>query len=326
MDIESLFVTGGTGFFGKALLKTWTQRFVARQAVPRVTVLTRNPDAFLASQPQYRNQSWLDFVIGDICDVVSLPANRRYSHVLHAAADSTMGPHVKPLDRFDQIVAGTRNILDYARACGAQRFLLASSGGVYGPQPQQMNALKEDYNGIPDPLNAKNAYSIGKRAAEHLCALYAETYNLEVIIARCFSFIGEDLPLVAHFAIGNFIHDALWSDEITVRGDGTPLRSYMAQDDLARWLEVLLVRGLNQRAYNVGSSETISLLDLAYLVRDVIAPGKPVRLLAESDPNNGVRNRYIPDISRARKELGLSLNVSLVDAIKRTAEVAKNAQ
>lgn len=326
MNIESLFLTGGTGFFGKALLKTWTQRFVAGQGVPHVTVLTRNPDAFLASQPQYRGQPWLEFVAGDICNATSLPADRRYSHVLHAATDSTMGPRIKPLDRFDQIVAGTRNILDYARVSGAQRFLFTSSGGVYGPQPQHMSALTEDYNGIPDPLDAKSAYSIGKRAAEHICALYAETYNLEIVIARCFAFIGEDLPLDAHFAIGNFIHDALWEDEITVRGDGTPLRSYMAQEDLARWLEILLQRGANHRAYNVGSNEPISLLNLATLVRDVVAPCKPVHVLAECDPNNSVRNCYIPDISRARHELGLSVSVSLADAIKRTAEVAKHAR
>lgn len=319
-------MTGGTGFFGKALLKAWMRRSIARQWVPHVTVLSRNPDLFLASHPQYRDLTWLDFATGDISNAASLPVGRMFSHVLHAATDSTMGPHIKPLDRFDQIVAGTRNLLNYACTCGAQRLLLTSSGGVYGPQPQQMNALPEDYNGIPDPLDAKNAYSIGKRAAEHICALYAESCNLEVVIARCFSFIGEDLPLDVHFAIGNFIHDALWRDEIIIRGDGAPVRSYMAQEDLASWLEILLERGSNKRAYNVGSNEAISLLNLANLVRDVLAPGKSVRVLCESDPNNGVRNCYVPDTTRAREELGLRVTVPLADAIRRTAEVAKRAQ
>ena len=159
-----------------------------------------------------------------------------FTHVLHAAADSTLGPQRSPLQRYDQIVDGTRNLLDFAVACGVQRFLLTSSGGVYGPQPEDMAKIPEDWLGMPDPLNPANAYGVGKRAAEHLCALYHATHGIDTVIARCFAFVGEDLPLDVHFAIGNFIRDALWAEEIIVGGDGTPLRSYLDQRDLAQWL------------------------------------------------------------------------------------------
>jgi UDP-glucuronate decarboxylase len=72
---------------------------------------------------------------------------------------------------------------------------------------------------MADPVIASNAYRIGKRAAEHLWALYAEKYGLEIIIARCFEFVGRDLPLNVYFVMNNFIRDALWANEITVRGD-----------------------------------------------------------------------------------------------------------
>ena len=119
---------------------------------------------------------------------------------------------------------------------GIRRFLLTSSGGVYGPQPPDMKYMPESHNGMPDPLNPAHAYSVAKRCAEHLCALYRDQHGLEPVIARCFAFVGRDLPLDVHFAIGNFIRDALYSREIVVSGDGSAIRSYMDQRDLAAWL------------------------------------------------------------------------------------------
>ena len=105
------------------------------------------------------------------------------------------------MQRYDQIVEGTRNVLDFAISCNARRFLLISSGGVYGPQPAELEQIPEDYHAMSDPLDSGNVYSVAKSASEHLCALYNETYGLHTVIARCFPFVGKDLPLDAHFAI-----------------------------------------------------------------------------------------------------------------------------
>ena len=311
-----LLLTGGTGFFGRALLRTWLDAFETGGAVPTVTILSRSPTSFVDRYPEFSNLPWLRFQVGDIGKPSTLPWNDSFSHILHAAADSTLGPQLAPLQRFHQIVAGTRNLLEYAVACGARRFLLTSSGGVYGPQLPAMERIPEDYLGMPDPLNPANAYSVAKRAAEHLCALYQEAHDLEVVIARCFAFVGPDLPLDAHFAIGNFIRDALHGDSIQVSGDGTPLRTYLDQEDLAHWLLTLLERGQPGAAYNVGSDEVVSIAELAHRVRDLLAPGKPVEIRGQSGDMQG-RHRYVPDIRKARAELGLAVRIPLTDAIRR---------
>lgn len=258
---------------------------------------------------------WLRLARGDICDADTLPWSMSFTHVLHAAADSTAGPLQSPQQRFDQIVSGTRNMLDLALACGARRFLLTSSGGVYGSQPSGMEQIPEDCHTLPDPLNAGNAYSIGKRMAEHLCALYMQAHDLPIVVARCFAFVGQDLPLNVHFAIGNFIRDALQAESITVQGDGSPLRSYLDQRDLAQWLLTMLFQGQPGQAYNVGSDQVTGIRELAHTVRDLIAPHKQVNVIGAPSQTPS-RNRYIPNITKARDELGLKVTISLVDAIR----------
>lgn len=318
-----LFLTGGTGFFGKALLRHWAEMERKGLAPADVTLLSRDPDRFAEQHPSLVAHRWLRLVKGDICDPDSLPHGQAFTHVLHAATDSTTGPQLTPQQRFDQIVNGTRHVLDLAVACGASRFLLTSSGGVYGAQLPDMEQIPEHCHTLPDPLNPAQAYSIGKRMAEHLCALYMQAHGLPIVVARCFAFVGPDLPLDVHFAIGNFIRDALQADVITVQGDGSPVRSYLDQRDLAQWLLAMLERGRAGQAYNLGSDQEITVAALAHLVRDTLAPSKPVRI--EKLHLSGQRSRYVPSVAKARLELGLDISVPLEVAIRDTA-AAHNRQ
>ena len=308
-----ILITGGTGFFGTALLRHLQS---LGEEAPLVTVLSRDPDRF---SNKYSDLARLvKWVRGDVFVPNSLPLGGQYSHILHGATDSTLGPKMSPLDRYSQIVEGTRNILEYAVLSGAKRFLLTSSGGVYGPQPHNMKFILEDYNSMPDPLEANHSYSVAKRCAEHLCSLYRDLHGIDTVVARCFAFAGRDLPLDAHFAIGNFVRDALKGPEIYVAGDGTPIRSYMDQRDLSRWLFTLLSCGDAGQAYNVGSDIPITIAELAKKVRDIISPSKPV-LIAQSSSDNNFRNRYVPSISKAHNRHGLSMTYTLEEAIKSMA-------
>ena len=310
-----LLVTGGTGFFGRALLRRWMDNEKYGTSLPEVTVLTRSPESFLGCYPEFFGKEWLSFHKGNVLDYASLPHNKTFTHILHGATESTIGPSLQAFQRYDEIVNGTRNILDYAVTNNIKRVLLTSSGGVYGPQPETLGEIPESYWGIPDPLDPMSAYSMAKRASEHLCCLYNDRYGVETVVARCFAFVGPDLPLKAHFAIGNFIHDALYNQQINIAGDGTPVRSYMNQTDLARWLLCILDKGVPGNAYNVGSDQAISISDLAHLVRDILSPNKSVVFKNTASTFKG-RNIYIPDISAARNDLHLQITISLRESIE----------
>ncbi|MGF0236723.1 NAD-dependent epimerase/dehydratase family protein [Rhodococcus sp. IEGM1300] len=311
-----LLLTGGTGFFGRWLMALLND-FNGQGAAITVTVTSRNPARFLAAQPQYRACDWVNWFTGDIRDLVDLPG-RGPDFILHAAADTSAEANAHPLELFNTLVDGTRRVFELAARSGTSRVLLTGSGAQYGSLPFS-TGVDESYSGACVSNTAASAYAEGKRAQETLGALYADQHGIDVVLTRCFAFAGPGLPLDGHFAIGNFVRDALYGDEIVLKSSGQAIRSYLYGADLAVWLLTLLVRGESCVAYNVGSDQAISIADLARRVVARIAPQKSVQILGCSD--DAGRSFYVPDISRA-KELGLDVWTSLDASIDSMAKWA----
>jgi nucleoside-diphosphate-sugar epimerase len=312
-----LFLTGGTGFLGCWLLETLLWANARFDLGASAVVLTRNPDAFAGRAPHLATHSAVRLQRGDAQSLA--PDGTAFSHIIHAGAD-TAAP-VTAQDRlrvFDSIVEGTRRVLELARASRATKFLLTSSGAVYGPQPPDLSHISEEYHGAPDPLQSATAGAEAKRAAETLCGLYADD-RLKPTIARCFSFVGPYMPIDAHLAVGNFIRDGVNGGPIRVRGDGTPVRSYMYASDLAVWLWAILLRGAALRPYNVGSESAITIAELAREIAPRWSPPVRVEIMGEPSESRG-RDRYVPSTARARTELGLNVTVDFDHALDRTVE------
>lgn len=310
-----VFVTGGTGFFGRWMLESFLRANDELGLRAEVVVLTRDPGAFAAAAPHIATHSGVSLHRGDVASF-EFPAIE-CSHVLHMATETALDGSASA--SFRTAVGGTSRVLDFAATHGVRKLMITSSGAVYGPQPPEVERIAEDYLGAPRPEDATAGYGHGKRAAEYLCSVAAAEASFEVKIARCFAFVGPLLPLDANFAIGNFIRDALAGVPIRVTGDGTARRSYLYAADLAVWLWTILFRGEPGRPYNVGSEEDLSIADLASLVAAALRPGIPV-LLGETAGLAGPPRRYVPSTTRARAELGLRSYFDLLDAVGRTGD------
>jgi dTDP-glucose 4,6-dehydratase len=309
-----LLVTGGTGFFGRWLLESLRHANRAAGLGASAVVLSRDPRAFDAAAPHLARDPAIELVAGDV-RTFRLPEGP-LDFVLHGAATSDARAYADaPVAMIDTIVEGTRRAIDAALERGAKRMLFVSSGAVYGAQPPDLERVPETFTGAPELLDRGAVYGHAKRMAEHLCAHVAAQGALEIPIARCFAFVGPHLPLDAHFAIGNFLRDALAGGAVRVSGDGTPFRSYLYASDLACWLLTLLARGRSARAYNVGSGEGLTIGDLARRVARRV--GAPV-VLAGAPVLGAPAARYVPDVSRVEVELGLRVRVALEDALDRT--------
>ncbi|MGE8325399.1 NAD-dependent epimerase/dehydratase family protein [Pseudomonas urmiensis] len=314
---KHLLVTGGTGFFGRWLLALVNQLNRGGADI-EVTLVSRDPETFLSAMPGYRGCAWLHWQVTDIRRLSTLPG-RPAQLIVHAAADTSAAAHARPLELFETITEGARRVFDLAVHSGCERVLITGSGAQYGDLPCD-SGVPEQHAGACASNQASSAYGEGKRAQETLAALYAQAHGLPVVMTRCFAFAGPGLPLDAHFAIGNFVRDALFSDEIVLQSSGEAVRSYLHGADLAAWLLLLLVRGEPGQAYNVGSDQPVTIAELAARVIARIAPHKPLRIMGR--PVEGAaRSFYVPDTRRAR-ELGLQAWTSLdgcIDSMARWA-------
>ena len=171
----------------------------------------------------------------------------------------------------------------------------------------------------PDTMRLASAYGEGKRVCEALGTYLVDGSAFEVVSARCFAFLGAGLPLSGHFAIGNFIRDALENCDLHLNSTGKSQRSYLYGADLAVWLMTLLLNGRAGAAYNVGSDRELDVLSAARRVRDTLKPELSVRIAENAST---AASFYVPDIERARSELGLDVWTDLELAIRRTAQDA----
>ena len=311
-----IFMTGGTGFFGKSFIEF----FIRNEFEINLTILTRNPDKFVKSNPELAKDILL--IKGNILE----PPKKHgvgYDYVIHAAAPVT-GAEGKDnaLTIFDDIVTGMRNVLEFSNINSVKKLLNISSGAVYGKQTFNLPAFKEDYLGSPDTSNPLSAYGEGKRVAELLCSINSASHKLEYSNARCFSFVGKYLPLDSHFAIGNFIRNGLRNEDIIIKGDGTAIRTYMFTDDLILWLLTVMVYGKNAESYNIGSDVCYSIKDVANHVAKLFPNS---RVVIEKKLEGGLSSsRYIPSINKIKDEFELEVEFDLDVSILKTVNYLKN--
>lgn len=309
---KAIFITGGTGFIGKWILETLCYLNTKHDLSLSVTVLSRNPAQFLRDYPQFEG---VQFIYGDIRSF-DFPDDQ-FDYIIHAATEASATLNVEaPLLMCDVICDGTRRVLEMASRNKNCKLLFLSSGAVYGIMPSQDSAFSEDFGGAPNPLLPGSAYGEAKRIAEMYCATYAREGKIQACIARCFAFVGPYLSLDTHFAIGNFIGNGLKKEPIIIHGDGMPLRSYLYTSDLVIWLLTILINGKNGEAYNVGSDEPVSIKQLAKTVADFF-PDLEIKVLNQTRKTDRNQN-YIPDITKSKTELGLSVSITLKEAIEKT--------
>jgi nucleoside-diphosphate-sugar epimerase len=305
---KSIFITGGTGFFGWWILKLIDSLNIEGYAIS-VTLLSRNPHFFLNNNPHYRNQNWISWIEGDVTSYSF--TTQQFDFFIHGAADTRPGANSVASSIFENIVLGTKRVMEHARVSGVERILVISSGAVYGEVPRDINFITEEVNTSPITNETANAYGEAKRGAEILAFCRGKEANIEIVVVRCFAFTGFGIG--PHLVLSQLINQAMHDPEIVIKGSGHARRSFLHGQDLSIWLLKLLISGKGGEVYNVGSDEAYSIKEIGELIKNEIAPSKSVIILGSQEKE--FRLNYIPSIEKA-KSLGLKVWIPLKEAIK----------
>ncbi|MBE2997224.1 GDP-mannose 4,6-dehydratase [Nocardiopsis sp. HNM0947] len=303
MSGSRVIVTGGAGFIGSHLCERLVADGYEVLCADNLSTGDRENLECLENEPKFH------FLEHDMVRV--LQVSGEVDAILHLASPASPVDYLRlPLQTLEVGSVGTRNALDLAYRTGA-RFLLASTSEVYGDP--QVHPQHEGYVGHVSPTGPRSVYDEAKRFSEALTMAYRRERGVATSIVRIFNTYGPRMRPYDGRAVPTFVRQSLERAPLTVAGDGTQTRSLCYVDDLVEGIARMLHRG-GTGPVNLGNPEEITVLDLARRVRDVCGSDSPVDFIDRSvnDPS-----RRVPDITRARRQLGWEPEVMLEDGLER---------
>jgi len=314
---KPLVITGASGFVGTWLTLSWVAARKKLNGRGQLLITSRNPQSLLPLINVIDSRSPVIALSSDIRNL-HIPSEFRNGNLIHAATPASAALNASdPASMLEIIIEGQDRVIVEAVRMN-NRLLFLSSGAVYGRQPLDLSHLPETWEGAPQIGDSNSAYHEGKRVAELMGNIAATKQGLHFVSARLFAFIAPFLPLGTHFAAGNFIRDALSSNQIEIQSGGGSVRSYLYATDLCSSLWALLARGETTTAYNVGSEHEVSIKNLALEVAS--CTNRNVEVVVRGVDNSENVNRYVPSIAKMEVELGWKVNVLLQDSLFRTIQ------
>jgi len=319
--MSNVVVTGGYGFIGSHLVTALLDRGDS------VTVFdfaknTRDTSMDFDVHPKFR------FVQGDVTDLAALEQalTPGVDTVFHLAAVVGVKNYLQePLRVLDVNVIGTRNVLELSHRHGT-RVVFASTSEVFGKNPNPPFA-EDDDRVLGSTRTARWSYSTSKAMAEHLVFAMHSAHGLPVTVVRYFNVYGpRQAPI---FVVSQSIHRVLNGRAPLLYDSGDQTRCFTYVDDaVAGTLLAADSDAAIGEAFNIGSMTETSMrgvVDLAIKIAsvDAVSEAEVVDTAAQFGGRYEDIPRRIPDSTKAQRELGWRLQITVEEGIRRTVEWAR---
>ena len=275
-----VLITGATGLIGSCMVDALLLLNGARGTEIEVYAAGRSASGMRARFGAAADDPRFHYVPYDATGPLALDFEA--DHVVHAATSAhPLAYATDPVGILKANVIGTMNLLEALRSWGHGRFLLLSSGEIYGENPTLPEGFSEADTGASDTMRPRACYPEGKRAAETLCASYAAQYGVNALVARLCHVYGPTFTASNSRADAQFLRNALNGRDIVMKSAGSQVRSWCYVADAVCALLTLLLRGEAGQAYNVANRHaTASIREYAQTLADIAG----VKLVFELPP------------------------------------------
>lgn len=324
LEGRTILITGAGGFISYYLVTSLLLRNDIYSSNIRVIGLVRSYDRARAKYGDLMDREDLTIIEQDVCD--SFTAVGCVDYIIHAASQASNWHFENdPVGTIKANLSGTINALELARECGATT-LIVSSLKTYGTVTDGSHELLEESQGYVDPDSYKNCYAMGKRAAETLAASYSKQYDMDVKIVRP-SYIYGAASLDDDRVWAQFIANVVRGENILLKSNGAPYRSFCYVTDTARAIFRVLLEGENMQPYNISSR--IGDITIRGFARKAVEafPDKGLTLSFanpedEAEPEVDY-SRQTPEIMNSDRleSLGWEAHVDITEGIKRAVAI-----
>jgi len=306
---KRIFVTGGAGFIATTLARVLVDanEVVALDNLHRDALSATD----LAEHPNF------SFHQADVLDADAvLELSHGATHIVHCAAiagvDTVLESPVRTM-RVNMI--GTYNVLEAALATKdtLERLVDFSTSEVFGTHAY--NVAEGHVSTIGSVGEARWTYAVSKLAGEHMAHAYHDELGIPTVTVRPFNVYGPGQ--IGGGAIRAFIEAALAGRDLTIHGDGAQIRAWCYVDDMVEALLLCLERpeAVGQ-SFNVGNPRSaVTIFDLAQRIKRLT--GCPGEIVFQPLHYTDVELR-IPNVAKAREQLGFEAKVELDDGLERT--------
>lgn len=300
---KKILVTGGAGFIGSNFCNINREKFD----------IVALDNLFLGDPANLYPE--IKFIQGNACNQSDLEkCGDQFDAVLHLAGTSSA-----PMFAGENYVEGYLNstesflrTIEFARKCGAKRFLYASTSSIYGNQELPLSEEK--------PVFPTNHYSVSKLFYENACTAYFQNYSeMETIGFRFMSVYGPNEEAKGEFAnlISQFIWDFSRGNSPLIYGDGTQTRDFTNVADIVQGITRAIESReiLGSTVFNIGRGEGTSLNDMIKVIKKYLKTDLEAKYIPNPVKENYIQAQHA-DISRISRVLGFTPTVSLDEGIR----------
>ena len=265
---RSVMLSGATGLIGSFLIDVILWKNSADNLDCTVYALGRNEERAKKRFSKYSECPQLVFSRYDVKEPFVRDDLGKVDFVLHLASNThPLQYSTDPIGTITTNIIGLQNMLEFASAHDATRFVFASSNEIYGENRGDVELFDENYCGYINCNTMRAGYPESKRCGEALCQAYRSQKGIDVVIARFTRSYGPTMLMNDSKAISQFIKKGAAGEDIVLKSIGTQFYSYQYVSDSVSGLLTVMLLGENGEAYNISDeSSDIMLKDLATII------------------------------------------------------------